>query len=480
MNAKSWVALVASVSVAACSQSTGPGPAARLVFEVQPVSVGAGAPFVPTVVVGVEDGSGHLALAWAEPVTLSLEGGPSGGAALQGTASENPENGLAWFDGLTVPAAGHGYTLVARSGDLRADTSAAFDVAAVFHSTQVSVGDSYTCALDSSGAAWCWGANKHGELGDGTTTSRALPTAVNTDARFVRLSVGAQHTCGLDASGMVYCWGENGSGQVGSGDTSDVLTPHSVTLPGPAVEVAAGFSHSCALVQGGMAYCWGANPDGTLGTGSSDSVVVAPEPVTGGHLFASVTASYDASCGLTPAGAAYCWGDNLVGSLGDGTLNNRSAPTPVVGGHVFVSLTSGGFYLHSITCGLAEDGENYCWGRTGDATSTPTPLPGDPGLTALAIGGEMACGTTASGALYCWSSGGASDLGNGVAEYTPSPVPVMPNQVIVSVAVGRYHTCAVTTVGETWCWGANTSGDLGNGSNSEGWLLPVPVWAPGS
>jgi alpha-tubulin suppressor-like RCC1 family protein len=44
--------------------------------------------------------------------------------------------------------------------------------------TSLSAGYYTTCARLSSGAAWCWGQNAYGQVGDGTTTNRPLPTRV--------------------------------------------------------------------------------------------------------------------------------------------------------------------------------------------------------------------------------------------------------------------------------------------------------------
>ena len=60
-------------------------------------------------------------------------------------------------------------------------------------------------------------------------------------------------------------------------------------------------------------------------------VSLLPSAVLGGLSFAQVSAGDRFTCARTPGEAAYCWGDNHSGQLGDGTQVSRLSPRAVVG-----------------------------------------------------------------------------------------------------------------------------------------------------
>ena len=93
------------------------------------------------------------------------------------------------------------------------------------------LGGSFGCALLDTGEVACWGANNHGQLGDGTFTD-----AVGTATRVVGISnavaiqLGSARACALLDDGQIMCWGDNEYGMLGDGTTLDRNAPVPLNL----------------------------------------------------------------------------------------------------------------------------------------------------------------------------------------------------------------------------------------------------------
>ena len=144
------------------------------------------------------------------------------------------------------------------------------------------------------------------------------------------LAAGHNHTCALDGAGGVLCWGSNSSGQLASaGPPPGHAWPTRAAVPVTLVSLVAGGEHTCGLTAAGAAYCWGSNSNGQLGNGTIGGTFVPAGPVSGGLTFVVLSAGGSHTCGVTPNGSIYCWGSNSSGQLGDGTLIDRAKPVRV-------------------------------------------------------------------------------------------------------------------------------------------------------
>jgi alpha-tubulin suppressor-like RCC1 family protein len=194
---------------------------------------------------------------------------------------------------------------------------------------------------------------------------------------FAHVSAGFGHQCGVTPAGAAYCWGESSYGVLGNGSSGYAPSPVLVLGGLTFAQVSAGQHHSCGVTTAGVAYCWGYGLDGQLGDGTTTYERWSPVAVQGGLTFAQVSAGgANYSCAVTTAGAAYCWGGNWLGQLGDGTTTARSSPVPVLGGLTFAQVSAGS----GSTCGVTMDGVAYCWGynnygQLGNGTTTPSSVP---------------------------------------------------------------------------------------------------------
>lgn len=470
-------------------EAIAPPVGVKLKFTIEPSAAFADSSIAPPVTVSVVDASGNVITTSSDIITLSLAANP-GGAVLRGVPTAVSIAGVASFAFLSVSRPGTGYTLAASSPIYAGDTSARFNVTAltVGQFAQVSTGGNSTCGITTAGAAYCWGNNQYGQLGNGATTNSPSPTKVAGGITFGSVSVGGlfEFSCGLSTAGAAYCWGYDDYGQLGNGKFSTSATPVAVSTGVIFKQLSAGEGgHVCGLDNNGAAFCWGYNSNGQLGQGAV-AFSATPLAVTGGLTFTAISAGANGqTCGIATGGTAYCWGSNQNGELGNGTTASSSAPVPVSGGLIFKSINVG----FASTCGITTSGAAYCWGDNtygelgnGTSTSSRTPVAASGGLSfsSIAVGDAFACGLVSTGAAYCWGYGTQGQLGNGTVIKSVTPTAVLGGITFASISAGYGNACAVTSGGAAYCWGDNAFGQIGDTSIGGAALAPVLVATPPS
>ena len=346
----------------------------------------------------------------------------------------------------------------------------------------------HSCALTSTGKAYCWGGNQSGVLGTGSDAISKVPTPVKTDLSFSSIAPGINHTCAISKEGKAYCWGRNDRFQLGMAGADDPRQTYpNMLVPTPVQgdlvfsSISAGYFHTCGLVTGGKAYCWGGGFNGELG--SDTQATSTPTAVKGNIAFSSIIAGRSLSCGLTAEGKAFCWGANGMHQIGDGTTRDSFKPQLVGEGLLFSSISVGELHV----CGISKDNKAYCWGsgRRGkigngdisDASENPKPIEvlGNLSFSSISASNHHTCALTPAGKAYCWGSNVSMQLGTPeVPEYAPKPFAVKTDLVFSSIQAANAFTCGMATDKHIYCWGTNGDGQLGDDS-TKGRIYPDQV-----
>jgi alpha-tubulin suppressor-like RCC1 family protein len=316
----------------------------------------------------------------------------------------------------------------------------------------ISAGGFHTCALRSDGAVECWGLNDSGQLGNNTLTNSSNPVMVSGPTNVTQLSAGKYHTCAVRSDSTVWCWGSNNYGQVGDNTTTDRSTPTQVHLSAATyltgvTQVSSGGGHTCALRSDGTVWCWGYNPFGQLGNNASNNSSVAVQVHTSANTNLTnaiqVATGANHTCALISGGTVDCWGYNVYGEIGNGTIDPtmvvHSIATPVVG-------VGGSGYLT--------------------------------GVSAIGSGRFHSCALISGGSVYCWGDGAHGELGNGATANSPYPVRAGSIDNATTISAGEYHSCASLDDGTAQCWGAAAFGQIGDGTTADT-SIPVTVIGPG-
>lgn len=370
-----------------------------------------------------------------------------------------------------------------------------------------------------------WGNNAQGQIGDGSTISRSAPVPVDQSGvlsgkTLVQVVRGSSHTMALCTDGTVAAWGRNNAGQLGDGTTTDRAVPVVVNAASgvsalfgkTVVALAAGAQHSLALCSDGTVAAWGGNGSGQLGDNLQEAfsnVPVAVNAANGvsalfGKTVVGLTAGAQHSLALCSDGTVAAWGANESGQIGDNTLTDRSVPVAVnaeagqsaLFGATVVSLKA----APRGALALCADGTLVAWGdnssgQLGDHSSTnrqtPVAVNADSGVSALsgkavvsmAAGEEHSLALCADGTVASWGSGEFGQLGdNSVNSFSDVPAAVnvangtsaLFGKTVVGIAAGSFQSVALCADGTVAAWGKNDSGQLGDATTTNR-IAPVAV-----
>jgi uncharacterized repeat protein (TIGR02543 family) len=342
-----------------------------------------------------------------------------------------------------------------------------FSLAAGDKIVAISLGSSHSSAISSTGRVFTWGSNFGGPLGDGTTDNKSVPTEItsrfslNAGDKIVSISLGNSYSSAISSTGRVFTWGYNLYGQLGDATTgssnnksipTEITSRFSLAAGDKIVSISLGNSHSSAISSSGRVFTWGYNLDGQLGnatTGSSNNKSIPTEITSRFSLAAedkivAISLGSSHSSAISSTGRVFTWGNNTSGQLGDTTTTLRNTPTEITSrfslaaGDKIVSMSLGSSHSSAISStGRVFTWGNNFYGQLGDATT------------------------------------GSSNDKSIPTEIT-SRFSLAAGDKIVSLSLGQSHSSAISSTGRVFTWGSNSSGRLGDGNTTDR-LIPTEI-----
>jgi hypothetical protein len=288
---------------------------------------------------------------------------------------------------------------------------------------QIASGEFHTLALRADGSLWGWGFNQNGQLGDGTSVNKLVPTKIGT-GKWLYIAAGKAHSLGIDDKGFLWAWGRNVNGQLGDGTVLPRLAPVKIGTD-TWTAVAAGDTHSMARRSDGTLWTWGGNATGQLGNGAvAGPDVLAPAQI-GTQSWASVSAGGGHSAAIRADGTLWTWGDNAAGQLGLNSTVGSAIPVQVL---------------------LAGTANNW---------------------SVVSAGVKHTLAIRTDGTLWAWGSNSNGQIGNNTLVDQVAPVQIGTSTGWTLVSAGGQHSIGMMLDNTLWSWGLNADGQLGNGQTTD-------------
>ncbi len=345
---------------------------------------------------------------------------------------------------------------------------------------KISAGKKHNLAIKNDGTLWAWGVNNKAQLGDGTLTSRNVPTQIGADTTWVAVSAGESHSVAIKEDGTLWAWGDNSKGQ--SGDGSGLILRMEPTQIGTDSfwsQIDAGYDHTLAISAEGLntkLWTWGSNISGQLGLGVSDAFIPEVTQVGTGLSWAAISAGGQHSLAMefvTGGKKIWAFGDNSKGQLGTMNFVSSNVPVAVVASFLSWSRISAG---GEFSVARKSDGTLWTWGNAGGGQlgngqtsdyNTATQMNADTDWsTGFSAGDEHVLAKKANGSIWAWGRNNDGQLGDGTTNSSSSPVQIGTDvNWSGNLVAGFAHSGGIRLDGTLNTWGFGGNGELGNGFN---------------